>query len=428
MKRASLKSPRKRSPRSPAAVGGAEETSLTSATTSSTVVCAPDAENIILTQNQFVENLMSRRHDFALWKQIENVTAILSEGHGKYDTFRFRYIDIEHNNALNERCKDYVLQLLDDYRPEHVLADKHMQKESSKRNITECCLRQAYKFVWFHEIFRQQHISKALFIFVKFKPNHYYLLDARNIHYRKSDPRNIRRYYVQRLNLRDPEYEKRELAKIMSDAYMEDEAKNEQVVRKLKQLNAIYEQDKRDINLDLYKVEPKDTRSDEVFALFHPELKEMNIHLTDLTENNNVELAGVKEYFRSLYGDPLCKKSTSPYIKSKPLSSVQIWNSNPQSAYRINSANCQSIRHRLNKGERYDNPFEKKKLERKRNLLQVCVKPVHPQQAQPVAKRVIQSIERLKEQLESSTERKNPKLQMTKPAKVRVSSDESIRK
>ena len=364
---------------------------------------------------------MSRRHDFALWKQIENFTAILSEGHGKYDTYRFRYIDVEHNNPLSERCKDYILQLLDDYRPEHVLADKHMQKESSKRNITECCLRQAYKFVWFHEIFRQQHISKALFIFVKFKPNHYYLLDARNIHYRKSDPRNIRRYYVQRLNLRDPEYEKRELAKIMSDAYMEDEAKNEQVNRKLKQLNEIYEQDKRDINLDLYKVEPKDTRSDEVFALFHPELKEMN-------ENNNVELAGVKEYFKSLYGDPLSKKTTSLYIKSKLPTPVQHWSSNPHSAFRINSANCQNIRHRLNKGEIYDNPFEKKKIERKRNLLQVCTKPAGHHQTQAFAKRVIQSIEKIKDQLDCSTESRGRKLLATKPAAVRLSSDESVRK
>ena len=371
---------------------------------------------------------MSRRHDFVLWKQIENVTAILSEGHGKYDTFRFRYIDTEHCNPLSDRCKDYVLQLLDDYRPEHVLADKHIQKESAKRNITECCLRQAYKFVWFHEIFRQQHISKALFIFVKFKPNHYYLLDARNIHYRRSDPRNIRRYYVQRLNLRDPEYEKRELAKVMSDAYMEDEQKNEQVSSRLKQLNEIYEQDKRDIDLDLYKVEPKDTRSDAAFALFHPELKDMNINLTDLTENNTVELAGVKEYFKSLYGDPLSKKNLSPYFAKKPPSAVQGWNRTPQTAYRINSANRSSTRHPLNKAEAYDNPFEKKKIERKRAMLQVCTKPANHLQAQAAARRVIQSIEKLTDQLECSSERSPANLQMRKPQAVRYSSDNSIRK
>ena len=37
-------------------------------------------------------------------------------------------------------------------------------------------------------------------------------------------------------------------------------------------LDGIYEQAKVDIGLDLYKVEPKDTRSDEAFAKFHPEL------------------------------------------------------------------------------------------------------------------------------------------------------------
>ena len=343
---------------------------------------------------------MSRRHDSALWKQTENVTAILSEGHGKYDVFRFRYIDQEHVNPLSERCKDYVLQLLDDYRIEHVMADHQMQQESAKRNITEFCLRQAYKLVWFHEIFRQRHISKALFIFVRFNKQHYFLLDARNIHYRPSDPRNIKRYYVERLNLRDPEYQKTKLIDVMTDFYQDDEKRNANVKKKQAAMNKIYVEEKKDMNLDLYKVEPKDTRSDEAFALFHPELKK--IKLTDLTENHNVELDGIKGYFRSLYGDPLYKKKLMAYNRiSEPPGPTQIWSKDPRSVFRINSANVKSIRNRLNKGDPYENPFEKSKMVNKKNLLKICTSPYQKEKEKSSSLHSKEQVKKIVETLDS---------------------------
>ena len=52
----------------------------------------------------------------------------------------------------------------------------------------------------------------------------------------------------------------------MSENYMDNEEKANEVNAKQMILDDIYEQAKADIGLDLYKVEPRDTRSDEAFA------------------------------------------------------------------------------------------------------------------------------------------------------------------
>lgn len=333
-----------------------------------------------LSQQEFVENLMSRRHDFAMWRTISNVTAIFSEGGGKNDTFRLMYIDKEHQNTpLFEKCKDYILQLLDDYRPEHVLLDHSIQQECSKRNITEFCLRQAYKLAWFNEIYRKRHITKMLLVFVRFNSHRYYLLEARNIHHRESDPANIRRFFVEKIQIRDPEYQKQYLGKIMNDFYKEDEEKVERVEAKRKKLHEIYEQFKKDIDLDLYKKIPEDTRSDQAFALFHPKLADMNIKLTDLTEKGNVEVGGVIKYFKQVYGDTLGEsklrwRDLNNRDKAEEDRLALMKAPNEKSHIRINTAAAKKTLAKTNKGEKYWNPFSEHIYQRKKELKDIYLR------------------------------------------------------
>ena len=70
---------------------------------------------------------------------------------------------------------------------------------------------------------------------------------------------------------------------------------------KKRMLHYLYEGIKREINLDIYYEPPKETKSDEVFAIFHPGL---NVKLSDVLEGTGgVDSKGFMNYLKANY-DP----------------------------------------------------------------------------------------------------------------------------
>ena len=350
---------------------------------------------------------MSKRHDSNLWRRINHVTAIFSKDDWKGDDiFRFSYIAAEHQDSpLFEYCKDYILKLLDDFKPERVAADYRLQKEAGKRSVTDYCARQVFKIAWYMEINLKIHIRKALFVFIRFERNRYYILDVQNIHYGPSDPKLIRRAYVETVNQRDEEYTKTHLKNVMNDAYMEDDKKWKQVQEKQKKLNDIYEEAKKDIGLDLYKEVPVDNRSDLAFAEFHPKLNDMNIKLSDLNEGN-VETKGIKQYFKRLYGHHRNPKAhhNNFLLRSNTSKSLQ---SHPRAEYLTKNSNNEKAKNlilRSDKGEEYHNPFGPDYIQQRKHFETVCqgrpATATGPDHEKKASKAIIKNLIDLKNELQ----------------------------
>lgn len=316
---------------------------------------------------------MSERHNFEMWQQISHVTAILSERDDRIEEYRCRYIYEEHkNDPLFIHYQKYILQLFDNYSQEQVLAERDLQQYASKVNTKAFCLMQVYKLVCFMEIFVGVHIEKMLVVFVRFDMHRYYIMDIRNIHWRIADPSQFNRVFMEKIIIRDPEYTRQHLGKVMSDAYLEDDEIRNDVNQKQAKLDSIYEEHKRNINLDLYKKEPVDTRADEAFAEFHPELAAMNIKLSDLIEGN-VEMKGVEKYFHNLYGTHShIKKGKLPPYGQGSYPHVSSWNRDGKSRFRINSASATKLIQRGSKGDTYYSPFSEEILWRKKMMLKTC--------------------------------------------------------
>lgn len=330
-------------------------------------------ESILLDQPGFVSEFMSERNNFEEWKKISHFTAILSEHDDNIDEYRCRYIAAEHENEpLFNHYKKYILQLCDNFTFEQIVADRQMQQEAAIHNPKAFCLMQVYKIFWFFEIFVGVHITKMLVCFVRKSATSYYIMDIRNIHYRQSDPTKIKHVNFEKIVVRSAEYAKQHLSHITSDAFMEDEVKKLEVERKKAKLDKIYEEQKRDINLDLYKKEPVDTRSDEAFALFHPTLAAANIKLSDLTDGN-IELEGIQKYFKALYRtDAHIKKGRVENLSSRNKTAAAKWRQDSRSNFRINQMSAKNLQTRETKGEPYSNPFSPAIIKRKENLLKLC--------------------------------------------------------
>lgn len=316
---------------------------------------------------------MSKRHDLTLWKKISNVTAILGERDGKYNIFRLRYDASKYStHPLYEMAKEYVLKLMDDYKPSYAELDYKKQEYLARHSITDFCLYIVFKIAWFLEIFYERHIAKMQIMFIKFDQYRYYILDASNIHHCNSDPRNINRYFVEKINMRDEEFKNKHLSKVLEHAYQQDDIKMKTINAFQSKLHEIYEEAKRDINLDLYKEEPKDTRSDEAFALFHPQLDEMNIKLTDITENHTVDMKSIKQYFHTLYGRK--PPPPMPYQieeREQKLQASKLKSS--KSLFRIHSNAAKTCQVRASKGEVRSDPFAPEIFKRKKQLQNICV-------------------------------------------------------
>lgn len=334
-------------------------------------------ENIVLNQESFVEDFMSERNNLDMWKQINHVTAILSERDDRIEEYRFRYIYEEHKDEpLFDHYQKYVMQLSDNYSYEQVLADRDLQHYASQVNTRTLCLMQSFKLAWFMSIIAGIHIDKMLIVFVRFNKHAYFIMDIRNIHWRLSDSSQLKRIVMQRIVVRDAEYAKQNLGKVISDAYLEDEIAVQNVKKKKAKLDAIYEDQKKNIDLDLYKKEPVDNRSDQAFALFHPGLESMNIRLSDLTDGN-VEIEGIKKYFMNLYGThSYVKKGRVTRPSQEAVTNTDAWNKKMQSRYRINSASAKQLQVREKKGDVYQSPFSPSIVTRKNTMLKVCTNQV----------------------------------------------------
>lgn len=345
--------------------------------TSKTEVYIQLPESIVLSQDAFVDDFMSQRHNLEMWKQISHVTAMLNERDDRIEEYRFRYIFDEHkDDPLFARYRNYIMQLSDNYSFAPVLADRELQHHAQMVNTKTLCLMQAFKIAWFMSIFANIHIDKMMVVFIRLNRHQYFIMDIRNVHWRSSNKSLLNRVVMQRIVVRDNDYTKQHLSKITSDAYKEDESIVKNVEIKRQKLDDIYEGQKRDIDLDLYKKEPVDNRSDQAFALFHPSLDAMNIKLSDMTDGN-VEIEGVKKYFMDLYG-------THSYIKKGKLEMLgnksnndkmaNDFNKDANSRYRINSASAKNLITREKKGEVYQSPFSPSIVSRKQKMLRSCTR------------------------------------------------------
>lgn len=308
-----------------------------------------------MSQSAFIDKLMSKRQDFVLWKSISHITAIFGNKEGMAaETYRLRYQFREHqdNPLFSVKAKTYIQELYENYDYQTVLKDQRRQAHYLKEDLTKYLLYQAYKIVWYFEIVAKRHIVKMLFVFVKNTVDRYYIMDMRNIHHRPSDPQILDRYVYQTIQLRDPNFKRDYVNKILSEAYTEDPVKWANVERKRKELSGIYEEFKGGIKLDLYKQEPADKRSDEAFAMFHPELADRNILLSDILENQ-VELDHVKDYMRSLYN-----KKGVRITKSQMFRRTQpVLCHNTSSKYLLNQNAARDLQTRIDKGKTYQDPF-----------------------------------------------------------------------
>lgn len=315
---------------------------------------------------------MSERNNFEMWKQITHFTAILSEHDNNIDEYRCRFIATEHENEpMFNHIKKYILTLYDNCTAEQILADREMQNAAAYSNPKTFCLMQIYKLYWFFEVFVGVHISKMLVCFVRKNAHSYYIMDIRNIHYKLSDPSKIKHVNYEKIIVRTSEYAKQNLANVLSDAFLEDEKKRKQVEKKKVLLDNIYEEQKKDINLDLYRKEPVDPRSDQAFAQFHPTLAAANIQLSDLTDGN-VELEGIQKYFRNLYKTNSHIKKGKVQRLDQRVTAEDKWKQNTNSKFRINQVSAKNLQTRENKGECYSNPFSPAVLNRKKELLGLC--------------------------------------------------------
>lgn len=85
------------------------------------------------------------------------------------------------------------------------------------------------------------------------------------------------------MELRDEKFAKEELEDVYNPRVYWDPLRKKQIDEKRQLLHYLYEQIKKDIDLDIYYVPPKETESDDVFSLFHPN---MNVKLSEALEGN----------------------------------------------------------------------------------------------------------------------------------------------
>lgn len=314
-----------------------------------------------MSQTEFTKYLMSKRQEMSFWKNVSHFSAVWVEEQ-KFDIVRLRYVAREYDaDPLFEYCRNFILQLVDSFSTEVVQADFKVQLASSKLSSTEYCLRMAMKLACFMETCQGIHISKACFEFVRFSKNRYYLLDISNIHWRKADLTKIKRTFQEVVNLRSEQFVKSELKKVMFDPYHEDEAKMAIIRAKQAKMNAMYQEAKQMIGLDLYKQEVPDTRSDQAFAEFHPDLDRMKIKLSDIIDLN-VEMGGIKKYFREKYGAASATLESMKKRMKAERDEIQELQANPgkgkSKQFAINSQSATQLVFRRHKGSLYESPWK----------------------------------------------------------------------
>ena len=334
-------------------------------------------ERLFLSQTEFTKYLMSKRQEMSFWKNVSHFSAVLSD-EKQFGIVRLRFVAREYeNDPLFEYCRSYVLQLMESFRPELVLADSKVQVESGKLSSTEYCLRMAMKLVCFMEICQGVHVSKACFEFVRFSKHRYYMLDITNIHWRKADLSKVKLTYQEVVNLRSDDYTQQHLKKVMYDNYHEDEEKMRVIQQKQSKMNLMYQEAKEMIGLDLYKKEPIDNRSDEAFAQFHPDLARMKITLSDIIDLN-VEMNGIKKYFRDKYGAANATLESMKKRMQAERAAMVEKQQNPgqgkSKQFAINSKTASMTIFRRHKGSLYESPWTDSDSRGARDFLKSAVR------------------------------------------------------
>ena len=263
-----------------------------------------EQEYKILNDNEFLGFMMKRQNDTA-WQQICHISAIICENDDSWKVFRFKFIfDDYYEDALFLEAKNYIKDLLDDYNLDLIKADREKGIAMMEIDPLKYVKYLSFKIVWFLEMALRIRLSKAMFEYSRDSKGNYWLYNCQNIQYRSSLDKNYDRFIYKKINLRDEEFKRVDLADVYNEKVYWDPKRRQEIESKRLQLHEIYENIKKEIDLDIYYEPPKCTKSDEVFARFHPDL---NAKLSEALERT-CDLDGFMKHLIQNYDPKEVKK------------------------------------------------------------------------------------------------------------------------
>jgi hypothetical protein len=186
--------------------------------------------------------MMTERQNTKLWNRVSHITAIFREKKKPLKIYRMKFErEVYYNHTQFKKAKNYIQNLVDNYKYEEVHQDLLYVNELLNLSPTEYCIYQVSKIVWFFEILRKRSINKMMVDFSKSSEKEYWIMNIENIQHSVACPQNLERFSVKKIVYRDPEYTEAHLSHIIKAAKQDPLKQNPKIQKMTEKLNSIYE-------------------------------------------------------------------------------------------------------------------------------------------------------------------------------------------